>query len=347
MIKGVALAILSALLFGASTPLSKGLLGELSPQFLAGLLYFSSGLGLSLWNLTRRVGSTVPRTERHWLALAILCGGILGPVLLLTGLRSVAGSTASLLLSLEGVFTALLAWFAFHENFDRRIMAGMLCIVVGGVALSWSGAGLQLGGGAVFIVAACFCWALDNNFTQKVSGGDPLRITAIKGLSAGSFNLLLAYLLGQAILPTPALLAGAALVGILGYGVSLAAFVAALRYIGTARTGAYFSLAPFVGASLSLLIYHEPLTRRLGLAALCMGVGVYLHLTENHEHQHTHEAVEHEHEHEYDEHHQHSHLTGQEGGGAHTHAHRHERLIHKHPHYPDLHHRHEHPGDVD
>ncbi|MBT9587997.1 DMT family transporter [bacterium] len=186
------------------------------------------------------------------------------------------------------------------------------------------------------------CWALDNNFTQKVSAGDPLRIAALKGLSAGTFNLILAAGLRQVQWPSAPVLAGVALTGTLGYGVSLAAFVAALRHLGTARTGAYFSLAPFVGASLSLLIFHEPLTTRFGAAALFMAAGVYLHLTENHDHEHTHEELEHEHEHIHDEHHQHSHEPGQGAAQPHTHRHRHSSLSHKHPHYPDLHHRHEH-----
>lgn len=339
--KGISLAVLAAVLFGASTPLSKGLLGSLPPQFLAGLLYLSSGLALSLWNLPRAKTAPVPREQRLWLALAIFCGGVLGPVFLLTGLRLTAASTASLMLNLEGVLTALIAWFVFRENFDRRIFAGMVCIVAGGALLSWQG-GFVWSGGVGLILAACLCWALDNNFTQKVSGGDPLRIAALKGLSAGSCNLALAWMLGQAQWPSPPILAAAALTGTLGYGVSLAAFVSALRYLGTARTGAYFSLAPFVGASLSLVLFHETITARFIGAALCMAAGVYLHLTENHEHQHTHEELEHEHEHVHDEHHQHHHEPGQNPQEPHTHHHRHARLSHKHPHYPDIHHRHEH-----
>ena len=340
--RGVGLAVLAALLFGASTPLSKGLLGDVPPQLLAGLLYMSSGLGLSLWN-GRRPGSLgVARSQLKWLILAIVSGGIVGPLLLLTGLATTAASTASLMLNLEGVFTALLAWFVFGENFDRRILLGMLCIVAGGVLLSWQGSGLHASRGMWLIVGACLCWALDNNLTQKVSGGDGLRIAAWKGLIAGTFNLLLALGLGQALWPSGQVLLASAVVGFLGYGLSLAAFVTALRYLGTARTGAYFSLAPFVGATLSLLIYQEPITSRLIAAALCMGVGVYLHLSEEHDHEHLHEEMEHEHEHFHDEHHQHEHEPGQDVSEPHTHWHRHERMRHKHPHYPDLHHRHGH-----
>lgn len=338
--KGISLAIVAAVLFGGSTPFAKALLSSVPPQLLAGMLYFSSGLVLSLWNWRRPRVQAVPSDQRLWLGMAILCGGVLGPVLLLNGLLSTPASTASLLLNLEGVFTALLAWFVFKENFDLRIFLGMICIVAGGLLLSWQGAGGWGGGGLV--AAACLCWALDNNFTQKVSAGDPLRIAALKGLSAGAFNLVLAAGLGQAHWPGLQTVAAAALIGILAYGVSLAAFVSALRYLGTARTGAYFSLAPFVGASLSLVVFHEPLSSRFVAAAVCMAAGVYLHLTERHEHEHTHEEIEHEHEHIHDEHHQHEHEAGVDPGQPHTHRHRHVRLSHKHPHYPDLHHRHEH-----
>ena len=256
------------------------------------------------------------------------------------GLAGTPAATASLLLNLEGVFTSLLAWFVFRENFDRRIFAGMVCIVAGGILLNWQPGGLSVTRSVWLIVAACLCWALDNNFTQKVSGGDPLRITALKGLCAGGFNLGLSYFTLNLAWPGAGVLLGAAVVGVTGYGLSLAAFVAALRYLGTARTGAYFSLAPFVGATLSLLIYREAVTGRFLVAAACMAAGVYLHLTEKHDHEHEHEEVEHEHEHEHDEHHQHDHSPPV--SGSHCHRHKHKRLKHKHQHYPDLHHRHDH-----
>ncbi len=342
---GVGAAVAAAALFGASTPFAKLLLGQLPPVLLAGLLYLGSGVGLTLLHWSgRKRSSEAPlvRADFPWLAGATLLGGVLGPVLLMAGLSSTPASTASLLLNLEGVFTALLAWFAFQENFDRRIFLGMVLIVAGGVLLSWQGAGgLSLPLGSLAVFGACLCWGIDNNLTQKVSAGDPVQVTAIKGAVAGSVNLALAVVLGAGLPGAPAV-AGALVVGFLGYGCSLVLFVLALRQIGTARTGAYFSLAPFVGAGVSLLLVREPLSPLFLAAAALMGLGVWLHLTERHEHEHTHEPIEHSHRHYHDAHHQHAHDGTEPPGEPHTHRHRHEPLTHTHPHYPDIHHRHRH-----
>jgi multidrug transporter EmrE-like cation transporter len=163
----------------------------------------------------------------------------------------------------------------------------------------------------------------------------------IKGLAAGATNLVLALALGAHLPPLPAI-ASAGVVGFLGYGVSLVLFVLALRHLGTARTGAYFSTAPFIGAVLAIALLHEPLTARLMIAGALMALGLYLHLTEAHEHEHSHDALDHEHAHVHDEHHRHAHAAGDPPGEPHTHWHHHEPLRHKHPHYPDLHHRHGH-----
>jgi drug/metabolite transporter (DMT)-like permease len=370
---GVSSAILAAALFGASTPLAKLLLRAgapaagsgtalAQPVLLAALLYLGSGVGLTLLRLLRAArrpassrghgpgsGSAeaaLTRQDLPWLAGAILFGGVLGPVLQMVGLAGTAGSTAALLLNLEGVFTAMLAWFLFHENFDRRILAGMAAIVAGGAVLSWQGTGgMGVSWGALAIVAACACWGIDNNLTQKVAAGDPLQIAALKGGVAGAVNLCLALALGAAI-PGPPILLGAGVVGFLGYGVSLVLFVLALRHIGTARTGAYFSLAPFVGAALSLLLLNERVGPRLLAAAGLMGFGIWLHLTERHEHHHHHEAVTHEHRHVHDEHHQHEHAPGVDPHEPHTHPHTHAPLTHSHPHYPDIHHRHRHASSA-
>jgi drug/metabolite transporter (DMT)-like permease len=334
----------AAVLFGLGTPAAKALLGDVHPVLLAGLLYGGSGLGLFSFRLLRRTSSEASLTRRDlpWLVGAVAFGGIVGPVLLLLGLRETPASSASLLLNLEGVFTALLAWFVFHENFDRRIAVGMLLIAGGGIVLSWPARGeLGIPLGAVAIAAACLCWAIDNNLTQRVSGGDPVQIAAIKGAASCAVNLAVAGILG-APLPSPALVAAALVVGLIGYGVSLCLFVASLRRVGTARTGAYFSVAPFAGAVASLTLLGEPLRPALALAALLMGLGVWLHLTERHSHEHTHEPVDHTHAHVHDEHHRHHHDPGTQAREPHTHAHVHELLTHAHPHYPDIHHRHRH-----
>jgi len=341
--RGATLALASAALFGASTPLAKRLVGEMPPVLVAGLLYLGSGAGLGLFRIVRhgQRGTLSPR-EMPWLAGAIVFGGIVAPVLLMAGLRSTPAAVASLLLNLEGVFTAVLAWFVFHENFDRRIALGMVLIVGGGLVLSWQpGGSLGISAGALAVIIACLCWAVDNNLTQKVSGADPVTVAATKGSVAGVINVAMAFAVGAAPPPLPAVLAALA-VGLVGYGVSLALFVLALRHLGTARTGAYFSIAPFVGAAASLVLFREPIGLRLAAAGILMMAGVWLHLSERHQHEHRHEALAHMHRHVHDEHHRHEHAEGIDPREPHTHAHRHEPLTHTHPHYPDIHHRHRH-----
>ena len=344
--RGVVFAVGAAALFGVSTPFAKLLLGGLPPVLLAGLLYLGSGIGLTLLRAVRRLqgAPSVPllRSDLPWLAGAVLFGGVLGPVLLMWGLRATPASAAALLLNLEGVFTALLAWFVFRENVDRRIALGMASIVAGGVALAWQPSeGLHLPAGALGVAAACLCWAIDNNLTQKVSATDPMLVASIKGLAAGLVNTTLGFVL-QPALPRPAVLLAAAVVGFAGYGLSLTLFVVALRRLGTARTGAYFSLAPFIGTAASLAILGDSVTPGLLVAGALMGVGAWLHLSERHEHEHSHEPLAHSHVHHHDEHHQHDHEPGIDTAGPHAHWHVHAPMRHKHPHYPDIHHRHSH-----
>jgi drug/metabolite transporter (DMT)-like permease len=346
---GAPLGIASAALFGASTPLAKALLGQgVSPWLLAGLLYLGSGAGLAMLHFGRWIVGRRPkeapltRGDWRWMALVVLSGGVAGPVLLMLGLTTTPASSAALLLNLEGLATMAIAWLAFRESADRRLLAGAAAILAGALLLSWRSAGLEpIGTGAVFIAGACLAWGVDNNLTRKISGSDPVQIAMVKGLVAGAVNLALALSAG-AHLPNARLLAGAGVVGFAGYGVSLVLFVLALRSLGAARTGAYFSTAPFIGALLAILLFGEPVTWRLLVAAALMGAGLHLHLAERHDHEHLHEPMEHEHAHRHDEHHQHAHGSDDPPGEPHSHRHRHERLAHKHPHYPDLHHRHRH-----
>jgi len=348
---GPTLAILAALLFGASAPLAKLLVRDLSPWMLAGILYLGSGGGLLLFRLLRGLSGRGRRGERGlrgvewgWLLAAIAAGGVAAPVLLLAGLAATSASSASLLLNLEGVFTALLAWFVFREGFDRRLVAGMAAIVAGAVVLSWDATGDGGAAGAgpwgpLAVAAACLLWAVDNNLTRKAALADPVDIAMLKGLVAGGTNVGIALALGAAP-PGPGVTAAAMVVGLLGYGVSLVLFVLALRWIGAARTGAYFSTAPFVGGVMALVLFDEALTVRLAVAAALMGIGGWLHLTEGHDHEHSHEALLHDHPHVHDAHHRHHH----EGPVAepHSHPHRHGALRHRHPHFPDAHHTHAH-----
>ncbi|MBC3937046.1 DMT family transporter [Undibacterium rugosum] len=339
---GVSAALFAAVLFGAGTPLAKFLLAGASPWMLAGLLYLGSGIGLTLYRLVSGAQSArLARSEALWFAGAVVSGGIVGPVLLMLGLSSMPASGASLLLNAEGVLTALLAWFAFKENFDRRIAFGMLAIVLGAAILSWPGqVEFASTWPSLAVLGACLSWGIDNNLTRKVSLSDATWIASVKGMVAGSVNLTLALVLG-AVWPQWPYSLGAMVVGFLCYGVSLALFVIGLRHLGTARTGAYFSIAPFIGAILAVLL-GEPVTAPLLLAGSLMALGIWLHLTEHHEHEHTHEEMEHEHEHVHDEHHKHDHEVLVLPGTKHSHRHIHEALTHSHVHYPDAHHRHEH-----
>ncbi len=343
--RGIGLAFAAALLFGVSAPIAKLLLGAAEPQLLAGLLYLGSGTGLAVVRVARgRAPTEAPLSKRDvpWLAGAIAFGGVLAPMLLMLGLARTPASSASLLLNLEGVFTALFAWFVFKENFDRRIALGMAAIVAGGALLSVQQR-LNVRGiaGPLLITTATLCWAIDNNFTQKVSAGDPVVVAMLKGLAAGAINTAIATTQG-AQWPGPPALAAALLVGFLSYGVSLVLFVLALRHLGTARTAAYFSSAPFIGALLSIVVFREKPGAVFLAAASLMVSGVWLHLSERHEHEHRHEATEHEHRHTHDQHHQHAHVPGDPPGEPHSHIHRHEPVTHSHPHYPDIHHRHRH-----
>lgn len=349
MHKGIWYALFAAALFGASTPWAKVLGTQIAPVMLAGLLYLGSGLGLLIWFLARQFlrGGAVDvarlrRPDVPWLAGAVVVGGVAGPILLMLGLRLLPASTASLLLNMEGVLTALLAWVVFRENVDRRIALGMALIVVAGVLLSWDyPQSTDVPWGAFAIFAACLCWAIDNNLTRKISASDAVQIACIKGLAAAAVNLTIASLLGQAFPPWgPASLA--ALVGFGGYGLSLVLFVVALRHLGTARTGAYFSAAPFLGAALSLLLLGELPSVLFWSGAALMGVGLWLHLTERHSHAHTHAPLTHAHRHSHDEHHQHSHDDGSDSETVHSHLHTHTSMTHTHPHFPDIHHQHRH-----
>ncbi len=343
MRNGILYALVSAALFGVSAPLAKLLLGQTSPWLLAGLLYLGSGLGLAVARpFLPRDEAKLQRADLPWLGGAILAGGVIGPVLLMFGLAQGAAGATSLLLNLESVLTLLLAWVVFRENVDNRLIVGAAAIVAGAVVLSWpndSTTGTSLHS-ALLVAGACLAWAIDNNLTRKVSGADPVVIAMLKGLIAGAVNTVIALGAG-AQWPGLGAIAAAALLGFFSYGVSLTAFVLALRHLGTARTGAYYATAPFIGAVVAILLLHEPLTLPFVAGGLLMALGLYLHLTERHVHAHTHEELDHDHLHTHDEHHQHAHGPGM-GAEPHAHPHHHGRMVHKHRHYPDLHHRHTH-----
>jgi drug/metabolite transporter (DMT)-like permease len=349
----IAGALAAAALFGLSAPAAKILLDVTDPWLLAGLLYAGSGVFLGavltaerVSGRGRRAEAAVARTDWLWLAAAIGVGGGAAPVLLMFGLAGGSATEASLLLNLEGVFTALIAWVVFREHVNRAIVAGMALIALGASVLAWDPAhGYRFGRSSLLVVAACVAWAADNNLTRRVSARDPVQIAALKGLIAGVMNIAIALARGAAF-PDMGTLVAAGGVGIFGYGISLTLYILALRHLGAGRTAAYFSTAPFLGALGAVLAVGEPVTANLLAAAALMGGGVWLHLSERHEHEHVHEPLAHEHRHRHDEHHQHEHGPDAPPGEPHSHWHVHAPLPHSHRHFPDIHHRHGHSALV-
>ncbi len=385
---GISLAVLAAVLFGASTPGAHWLLERVPPVLLSALLYLGSGIGLGILWLAGRILSARPRTGKNstdalqalplrlsasahnirsalamreqqralWhLGGAIACGGVLAPIALMLGLQSTAASSAALLLNLEGVMTAVLAWCVFGESVDAGVASGMLCVVAGGLLLAWPD---QAGAvavqpdqlrGPLLIALACLAWAVDNNLTRGAANLDARAIACWKGLVAGSVNLLLASVVAGGVQPLLDQLQTvrgsiplALLTGCIGYGISLVAYVRAQALLGAARTGAWFGLAPFAGVSIALLVLREPAPALLWPAAALIALGLWLHVRERHAHWHQHEALEHQHAHMHDAHHQHAHDFAWDGTQPHTHVHTHAPLLHRHVHFPDLHHRHGH-----
>ena len=337
-------ALLAAVFFGASAPLSKLLLGDVPPVLMAAFLYLGSGTGLALTKLIQsgRSGpqreASLRRADLPWLAGAILSGGVAAPIVLMFSLENTPASTASLLLSFEGVATTLIALLVFKESIGRRAWAAILSITLASVFLSVnfsSGWGLSLG--ALGILLACILWGVDNNFTRNISGKDPLQIVAWKGLLAGTFSLLLAVFLGNQFPPLLSILA-ILLIGWVCYGLSTMLFIQSMRGLGAARTSALYGTAPLAGVILSIFIFGELPSVFFIFAALLMVVGALMLVNEKHQHFHLHSAQVHEHSHDHvDSEHGHDSQPG-----THAHDHEHPEQQHEHDHLPDIHHRHEH-----
>ncbi len=283
---GFTYAFIAAFLFGASTPAAKLLLAKTNPWFLAGILYLGAGIGVLIliliqFALKKNSISSLTKKDIPWLAGTTLFGGILAPVFLMQGLVTTEGAIASLLLNTEVVFTVLIAWFVFKEHFDRFIFMGVTSIVLGGLILSWTPhLSIHNLSGSLWIAGACLCWGIDNNITRKISNSDPLQITVVKSLVAGVTNFFLGIMF-RVQFPSFSILLTAGILGFLSYGLSLVCFILALRHIGTSRTGALFSLAPFVGTGLSIIFLRESVSMQMGVAAIFMAIGVWLFLKEN------------------------------------------------------------------
>lgn len=339
---GARAGLAAALLFGAGTPLATLLVAGVDPVVLAGLLYCGAGLGLWLIRFVRGSARVHLRTsERLPLAGAVVIGGMAGPVLLMIGLMHLPATSSSLLLNAESVLTALVAWALFREHVDARIAAGMAAITAGAVLITVSG-GISVGAAwpSIAVIAACLCWAIDNNLTRSVALNDATWLAAVKGSIAGPANVGLALAVGAEI-PSPGQVTAALVVGFFAYGLSLALFIVALRHVGAARAGAYFAVAPFFGSALALAL-GDPVAWWLAPAAALMAIGVWLHVSERHEHTHTHPPQRHTHWHSHDIHHDHEHTQDDPTGTWHRHEHVHSELVHRHDHHPDEHHRHRH-----
>ena len=344
-LRGALLGLLAAASFGLSAPLAKLLLGAMGPTLLAGLLY--AGAALALWILrvlrptSREAG--IQRADLPKLATVVLVGGIAAPVLMLMGLSRLSAFTGSLLLNLEAPFTMLIAVLIFREHLGRRAASAAACILAGAALLKLEpGEVVTDTQGMLCIAAACLCWAVDNNVTQRLSLRDPFAIVRVKATGAAFANSAIALLWLDASLPDANVVLAALALGSLSYGASVVLDAYALRLIGATREAAYFATAPFLGALLSFFLFAQPLSWVDGAALLSMVIGVVLMLRERHGHLHMHALLQHEHLHSHDAHHQHTHGPHDPPGEPHAHAHRHEPLEHEHEHAPDLHHRHDH-----
>ncbi|MEX8193377.1 DMT family transporter [Comamonas guangdongensis] len=341
-LQGGLLALLAAGLFGVSTPLVQKLGLGLGPFSTAALLY-AGAAGMAA--LLRRPAQQEARVLRSDLPrlLAVACfGAILGPALLAWGLQRSSSTGASLMLSLEAVFTALLAWRLYGETMDRRVWTAVLLLLAGGIALvleQGQGGASQLWG-LLAVMAATVAWGMDNSLSRALAERDPGQVVLAKSVLGVSATSCLALLMRE---PLPALSAALGLlaVGASGYGLSLRFYLLAQRAFGAARTGSVFAFAPFIGAALALLLGDRSGGWGLLPGGLLMLAGILVHLGESHQHEHEHEAVEHEHAHRHDDGH-HDHRHDPMPVGAHSHLHTHEPLRHSHAHVPDIHHTHRH-----
>ncbi len=342
-LRAVALCLVAALLFGVSTPFAKDFLRSADPLTLAGLLYLGGALAVLPWSL-RGASRTLTHTPREILLLAgaVVFGGILGPILLLFGLRTAAAGSVALWLNLETVATALFAWALFREHLGGRVLAAIGLLLAGGfvLALPFDAGSTR---GALLVAAACVAWGLDNNCTALIAGYTPAQTTLIKGVAAGTINLGLGRLIGEAH-PAAPIVGSALLVGGLAYGVSILLYIQGAQMLGATRSQFLFSTAPYFGLVGAWTVFREPVLPAQVIAAAVMAGGIALLLTGSHAHDHAHEPVEHTHEHRHDDgHHDHAH-PGLAAATRHTHPHEHAPLVHVHPHAPDLHHRHGHPA---
>lgn len=340
--RGGLFALLAATLFGVSTPLLQRAGEGVGALTTAALLYAGAA---AVGVLSRRPAHREARLVRadlpRLLTMAFF-GAAIGPVALAWGLQRTSGTSASLMLTLEALFTAVLAWRLYHETMDRRVWAAMALLLAGAIVLivdQQRGGGAQLWG-LLAVAVATVAWGVDNTLSRGLAERDPGQVVMAKGALGAAATALLGVSFGEA-LPSLAAALGLFAIGATGYGLSLRFYLLAQRAFGAARTGSVFAFAPFIGAALALLLGDRSGGALMALGSALMLAGVVLHLVESHGHEHEHSAMEHEHAHRHDdEHHGHRHEPMPQG--THSHRHRHEPLHHVHPHVPDAHHGHRH-----
>ncbi len=334
-------ALLAAFFFGISTPLSKVLISDLNPFLLAGLLYLGAGIGLSAYTLAGQ-GKLLPRGKKlkyKYIVGMVVFGGLLGPVLLMAAVKIAPAASVSIWLNMELVATAFLGHFIFKDHLDKRGWLSVALSLAAGALLSYSGgiAGFTAG---LLVALACFCWGFDNHFTALIDDLSPVQSTVIKGLAAGTTNLLIGLALAGGA-PALAAAAKALLVGFLCYGLSITLYISAAQKLGAVRSQLIFSVAPLFGVILAVLALGESLSAIQFFSGVLLFISVWLMLAEKHGHPHEHSETEHTHQHGHgDLHHDHHDSEAQEK--AHVHFHKHSESAHEHPHWPDLHHRHTH-----
>jgi len=338
----ILIAILSALLFGSATPLSKNLLDELSSFQLAGLLYMGAALGVVILVIRDRKFTPpwkMDRKNKLRLLGAVLFGGLLGPVALLAGLRLANAASVSMWLNLEMVATALLGHFIFKDHLTKTGWLAAGGILLSAIILTTGEGSAGVLAGAL-VTLACICWGIDNHLTALIDGITPAQSTLWKGLVAGTTNLVIGISLAPISGSIGSVLGGVVL-GVFAYGFSIVLYITAAQQLGATRSQLIFSSAPFWGILLSIFILGEKFTWQLAVAVLLFIASLILLMREQHQHNHLHQKLVHEHPHRHDDGH-HEHHTSEKISGWHSHAHQHEFLNHSHPHWPDLHHRHEH-----
>lgn len=339
--------LLSGLLFGVATPLGKLLLEGLNSFQLAGLLYLGAGIAMIpfIFRSEGKVRMLFNRGNSSKTWGIIFFGGILGPVLLLAGLKTANAASVSIWLNMELVATAILGVLFFKDHLDKYAWAGVGLTVLAGVVTS-IGAGISGLVPAMFVTAACVCWGIDNHLTALSDGTTPQAVTFVKGIIAGCVNITIGFLLAGQQLVEFTGISVAVLVGVFSYGVSIVLYVTAAQNIGATRSQILFSTAPLWGVLLSAILFSGSFQAVHIVSIILLALAIVLTNVFSHQHRHTHLSIEHIHMHRHDDgHHDHSH-EGIEGSGKkwHTHLHTHKPITHDHKHSPDLHHRHDH-GD--